>query len=66
MLEAPKQYKKKPVIVTVALVVGEPYKCMNPQAMGVVASPGEYVVNPGSLDEYPITEQKLAELYEPA
>lgn len=66
MLDTPKQFRKKPVAVTVAMVMGQPYKCTNPQASDVIASPGEYVVNPGSKDEYPITAERLAELYDPA
>lgn len=65
MLDTPKQFRKKPVTVTVALVTGQPYKCTNPQSAEVVASPGEYVVNPGSQDEYPITSERLDALYDP-
>jgi hypothetical protein len=65
MLDTPKQYRKKPVVSTVAMVMGKPYHCTNPQSAEVIASPGEYVVNPGSQDEYPITRERLAELYEP-
>lgn len=65
MLDTPKRCTKKPVAVEVALVMGKPYRCTNPQQREVIASPGEYVVNPGGDDEYPITSEKLAELYEP-
>jgi hypothetical protein len=63
MLDTPKQFRKRPVLVTVALVMGMPYRCNNPQNAEVIASPGEYVVNPGSKDEYPITAERLANLY---
>lgn len=66
MLDTAKQFRKKPVAVTVAMVMGQSYKCTNPQKRDVIASPGEYVVNPGSDDEYPITAERLAELYDPA
>lgn len=66
MLDTPRQFTKKPITVTAAMVMGTPYHCTNPQAAEVIASPGEYVVNPGSSDEYPITVERLAELYEPA
>lgn len=64
MLAAAAKFRKKPVEVFVALVVGEPHMCTNPQSAEVIASPGEYVVNPGSQDEYPITSERLAALYE--
>jgi len=57
-------FRKKPVTVPVAEVLGDSYTCNNPGKESVVVHPGEFVVNPGTDDEYPITRKRLAELYE--
>ena len=57
-------HRKKPIVVAVAEVLDEPYVCNNPGQEAVVVHSGEFVVNPGTDGEYPITRERLAELYE--
>lgn len=63
LLDAPAEYERRPTRMRAAKVLKGTYTCRSANQVRPVAVAGEYVVNPGSEDEYPITEEKLRELY---